>query len=556
MTCLRVLALLLPLLCAGQDANDERAFRQVYQRQSAEARRLYGLKQYAQGAAVLEELRRNPQFPRLEDERPGVLYNLACQYSMAGETGKAVAALEEAVAAGYSDSRHMQSDADLENIRETPGYRRLLEVVDVRSRAAAIFWDSPALKTPYRAQLPEDERIAGLSRLWSEAKYNFAFFDRLPALDWDALYLATIPKVRAAKSTLEYYRTLEQFYAQLHDGHTSVTYPPELGELLGWPLVSVRWIEGKVAIDQVRDPALEREGVIKGLEVVAIDGIPVQQYGMERVAPYRSASTPQDLETRVFENTLLSGPKDSPVELTLRDAAGQPFTRTLPRKTAAERAKYPGAPGKRFEFRTLPGNVAYVTLNSFGSGDVVKDFDAAFPEILKADALILDIRQNSGGSSEYGWKILGYLTDKPFVSSEWRTRDYRPAMRAWGMPENWHRSDPQPLLPHGGAFYAKPVALLTTARTYSAAEDFAVLFDAMKRGPIVGEPTGGSTGQPLSFALPGGGSARVCTKHDRYPDGREFVGAGVQPSVLVHPTLADFRAGRDTVLEAALAVIH
>jgi C-terminal processing protease CtpA/Prc len=74
----------------------------------------------------------------------------------------------------------------------------------------------------------------------------------------------------------------------------------------------------------------------------------------------------------------------------------------------------------------------------------------------------------------------------------------------------------------------------------------------MKRGTIIGEPTGGSTGQPLIFDLPGGGYARVCSKHDRYPDGKEFVGVGVQPNVVVHPNIADFRAGRDTVLLAAL----
>lgn len=404
--------------------------------------------------------------------------------------------------------------------------------------------------TPYRPQLPEDERIAGLARLWSEARYNFAFFDRRPQIDWDALYLATLPKVRAARSTLEYYRTLEWFYAQLRDGHTSVIYPRELGELLGWPLVTTRWIEGRVVIDQVRDPALAQEGLARGLEVIAIDGLPARRYGMERVAPYRSASTQQDLEVRVFENTLLSGPKDEPVTLTLRDAAGREFTRTLPRKTTSERAEYPGLPTQRFEFRMLEGDVAYVALNSFNSPEIVAEFDAVFPQILKADALVIDLRQNNGGDSANGWTILARLTDKPFLTSEWRTREHRPALRAWKKPETWFHSEAKPYPPRGGAHFSKPVVLLTSARTYSAAEDFAVAFDAAQRGKIVGEPTGGSTGQPLFFALPGGGSARVCTKHDRYPGGKEFVGVGVQPHVVVHPTLADFRADRDAVLEA------
>jgi hypothetical protein len=45
---------------------------------------------------------------------------------------------------------------------------------------------------------------------------------------------------------------------------------------------------------------------------------------------------------------------------------------------------------------------------------------------------------------------------------------------------------------------------------------------------------------------------RVCAKQNLYPDGRQFVGSGIQPQFLVRPTAADFLAGRDTVLDRAL----
>lgn len=77
----------------------------------------------------------------------------------------------------------------------------------------------------------------------------------------------------------------------------------------------------------------------------------------------------------------------------------------------------------------------------------------------------------------------------------------------------------------------------------------------LKRGSLVGEPTGGSTGQPLAFGLPGGIIARVCTKRDRYPDGTEWNGIGILPTVPVHPTVAALQAGRDPVLEAALSAL-
>ncbi|MFZ2489908.1 MAG: hypothetical protein WA208_00350 [Thermoanaerobaculia bacterium] len=57
------------------------------------------------------------------------------------------------------------------------------------------------------------------------------------------------------------------------------------------------------------------------------------------------------------------------------------------------------------------------------------------------------------------------------------------------------------------------------------------------------------------FKLPGGGAARVCTKHDTYPDGREFVGVGIQPQVVIRPTVADLLAGKDTVLDAAVTYL-
>jgi len=548
---MRFIVLLLPLLGLVQ-AQDEDAFKKLLKQNTVKAEQLYQQKEYVKAAALLEQLRRDPNLARMEDERISVLYDLACNYSLAGEKQKAIEALRESVAAGWADADHMRQDSDLDNIRQEPEYKQIYAEAEARMKAQRAFWTSPALSTPYRDDLPEDEKIAGLSRLWSEAKYNFAFFDRLPGLDWDALYLTYIPKIRSTKSTLEYYQTLAEFYARLRDGHTGVNYPNEVGALLGYPAVTTRLIEGRVFIDAVHDPGLKEQGIFQGLEVIAVDGIAVKDYGKERVAPRIGSSTPQDLDVRTYEWSLLSGPKDTPVELTLIDATGNTLKRTLPRLTQDERAKFPRAPWKRFEFRMLSGGIAYVVLNTFGDDNVVKDFEAALPEIEKSNAIIFDIRANGGGSSNIGYAILAYLTDKPFLTSQWSTRDYRPSFRAWGQREKWYRGEPETFQPRGSHPYSKPVAVLTSARTGSAAEDFAVAFDSMKRGKIVGEPTGGSTGQPLFFPLPGGGSARVCTKHDRYPDGKEFMGVGVQPDIPVHPTIADFRAGRDTVLEAAL----
>lgn len=97
-----------------------------------------------------------------------------------------------------------------------------------------------------------------------------------------------------------------------------------------------------------------------------------------------------------------------------------------------------------------------------------------------------------------------------------------------------------------------PLAILIGPITWSAVEDFLVGLHGAGRATLFGQPTHGSTGQPLWVDLPGGGGAAICTRRCMYPDGKEFVGLGIQPDVPISTTVAGLRAGRDEVLDAAL----
>lgn len=482
----------------------------------------------------------------------GTLYNAACASALAGRSDAALELLGRAVDGGFTNSAQLRQDPDLDSIRAD---RRFEEIVARAEKAKALLekmWSSPAMMTPYRETLPVDERIAGLSRIWSEAKFNFVHFSDVPELDWDALYVSYLPRVRATESTLAYYRLLESFVAQLHDGHSGVVLPRELhAQLYGEPGLRVEEIEGRVLVTSVFDPSLR--GITRGMELIAIDGAPLRQYASTHVVPYLPASTEHDRASRLWRS-VLSGAEGSSLELTLADADGKQSTQVVRRLARAEYAKLaPALPPMTFQ---MIGRIAYVALNTFGSREAADLYEKHFDEIAKSDAMIIDIRRNGGGDGSIGFRVLATLVDKPFLTAAWSTREYRPTFRAWGRPESRY-SEPATAYPADGTrLYTKPVALLTSAGTYSAAEDFAVAFDAAERGTIIGEPTGGSTGQPLMFKLPGGGAARVCTKHDTYPDGREFVGVGIQPQVMVRPTVGDVRAEKDTVLEAALAYLR
>ena len=100
-----------------------------------------------------------------------------------------------------------------------------------------------------------------------------------------------------------------------------------------------------------------------------------------------------------------------------------------------------------------------------------------------------------------------------------------------------------------------PLVVLIDHPTASAAEDFLIFLDSAKRATLVGRPTHGSTGQPLPLDLPGGGRARVCAKRDTYPDGRDFVGFGIQPDHPVTLTVDSVRTGEDVILAEGMRVM-
>ena len=57
---------------------------------------------------------------------PDARYNLACSLARTGRNDEAVDALSRAILLGYDDLAHMESDPDLEGLRDHPDYRALL----------------------------------------------------------------------------------------------------------------------------------------------------------------------------------------------------------------------------------------------------------------------------------------------------------------------------------------------------------------------------------------------------------------------------------------------
>ena len=58
------------------------------------------------------------------------------------------------------------------------------------------------------------------------------------------------------------------------------------------------------------------------------------------------------------------------------------------------------------------------------------------------------------------------------------------------------------------------------------------------------------------FDLPCDGRARICTALVKYPSGKEFVGIGIQPDIIVNRTIESIVLDRDEILEATIEYLR
>jgi Peptidase family S41/N-terminal domain of Peptidase_S41 in eukaryotic IRBP len=127
----------------------------------------------------------------------------------------------------------------------------------------------------------------------------------------------------------------------------------------------------------------------------------------------------------------------------------------------------------------LPHNIGYLKLNAFPDPRVCRaTATAAMASLNHADAIIFDLRDNRGGYSSMVSLIASYLFDHP---------EYMYDPRVIPTPQSW---TPSPVA--GNRLADKPVYVLTSASTVSAAEQFCYDLKMLKRVTLVGETTRGS----------------------------------------------------------------
>ncbi|MBD1558150.1 hypothetical protein HC752_14525 [Vibrio sp. S9_S30] len=405
-------------------------------------------------------------------------------------------------------------------------------------------------------RLSLEERIYGLSLLWSNAKEHFVFLDDDVASDLDESYKDYLSKVASADNIHDYYRVLSRFSALLNDGHTKV-FPPfhHFKDNMDWPDLHLQDIEGEVLVTSVGQSYIE--AIPLGSTMIDIEGIPVQEYLKTEVLPYSHGSSYRDRWHLSVSNAFM-GLAGSKVKVTYKLPTGETKKADLIRNSKStddtlEHLDIFKPKRKSVEFLMLDDDIAYVAINHLRNDEVFSNFLSVFEDITKAKGLIIDLRANGGGDTSVVNQIIPYLIDQDVQSASWRTRisnSYNEA-RKGRISEHWLSGTGKTLVPHEKAVNI-PTHVLIGRNTGSAALDFLVYLNGLELFTKYGETTNSSTGQPISFDLPGGGKGIICVKHDFFPNGEEFVGIGIKPDVAIALNKVRILKGYDDVLQVAL----
>lgn len=394
-----------------------------------------------------------------------------------------------------------------------------------------------------------------LARLYTEMKYNSAFYDKV-ASKVDSVYHTILDQLPDADN-YESYRLLQKLAATCGDGHTFIYVSHGLLDMPTASPFTTVLLGDRLFVNTVECEELEKAGMKRGMEIMSVNDMAPRDYASQQLLPYISTSTPQWADHEMFDGYGFSnGRKGSPLNLTLTEDGGKNVI-TIKHNIGEAKYQHDKAIHKKRSFHITKDNIGILTLPDFATSAVTDYFDYVYPDILETDALVIDLRRNGGGNSNYADYILRHLTTDSISTQPWRTPVYMPAFASWGKKPQTYESPSEKMAPaEGVAPYLKPVAVVTDRGTFSAAEDFCSLFKGMKRGPIVGTPTGGSTGNGVRALLTKGIYANICSKHDFMPDGTEFVGIGIIPDVVIEETPESyFSNSTDIVLEKAISTL-
>ena len=202
-------------------------------------------------------------------------------------------------------------------------------------------------------------------------------------------------------------------------------------------------------------------------------------------------------------------------------------------------------PSRMIFYGWVAPEIGYLHIPTFRGSGWAGEIDDVLENLSGARALVVDVRDNSGGNDANAVNIAGRFSSQRRL---FRRIQYR---------NGPNHADFSPLEddflePRGRAFFGGRVALLTNRRTFSAGESYVLAMRAVPGVTVLGDTTGGGSGNPLYREMPNGWSFSVSRWIEWALDGTTHEGVGLAPD-LPRAIPARLLGTSDPILDAAVA---
>jgi hypothetical protein len=327
----------------------------------------------------------------------------------------------------------------------------------------------------------------------------------------------------------------------IHDGHNFIGDFSGQNQPAGYFAVRVDQVAGEPVIAQSL-----AAGVNPGDAIVAIAGTPTAQWYATEY-PRTAGATPGykfDLATRKY--LTLKGPTDFGLRAPdggVRTITAMPATADVAQQVYALAEK----PSRRLADHGA-ADIEYLNLAGEALLAPTQTCLQAITEAQGATGVVLDMR---GYPGEEGFACLSRLTGVTLLSPRWRM----PVLTGPWKSEvvdvpQWTVSPQTPA-------FLGPAVLLVGPTTVSAAETVStILVDSGRLKKVLGRQSAGTNGDITYLLAPGALYFSFTGLEVLHYDGGTYHGRGIVPDVEVAPTVADYAAGEDRVLDAAIAALR
>jgi C-terminal processing protease CtpA/Prc len=403
-------------------------------------------------------------------------------------------------------------------------------------------------------------------------EYSFTEYKNV---DWDALVAEFRPRAEEAEANtdpLAYARVLRDLTLEIPDGHVAVFGGPatEIGRDfieptaggLGFNIVELD--DGRVIVEFVlEDSPADGARIETGDEIIAFNGIPIQQYLAEEVFVFAGPfSTEHNLRIQQLRYAVRF-PVGEMVDVTfINGATGELSTVGL--TAAEERATWSrtsilvGAPEfvGPVEYELLPSGYALVAITTFSGNEVltIQDWENFLTLVNEQGipGIVVDMRFNGGGSPLLANQMAGYFYDEQTVIG------YRASFNEEIGEFEVDTETPTFVYPAPETFrYNGEIAVIVGPSCASACETFSYAASVLDNATVVGTyPSAGLGGGVNDYLMPEGMRFRYTVNRGLNADQEIHIeGIGVVPDVRVPLTEETVFAEGDLELEAAISAL-